>query len=186
MVEVEIKIQVDKEMWTIVKERVQKIGGQVIIEKEEHDIYFNSPSKDFIESDEALRIRKDVEGVRLTYKGPKIDKETKTRDEVEITINSFEKGIELLERLGFTPVRPVVKNRTIFRLEDIYISLDYIEELGYFIELEKKSEEKDVSRAITELKNIITVLNLNDYPWIRESYLELLIEKDRKKRPISR
>src|SRR5690606_36038325 len=52
---------------------------------EEHrDTYFSHPARDFAQTDEAFRIRSIGEANRLTYKGPLVDKQTKTRQEVEV------------------------------------------------------------------------------------------------------
>lgn len=56
---------------------------------EELDLYFQHPCRDFAKTDEGFRVRcQDYEGGEsqcfLTYKGPKIDPETKTRKEIDI------------------------------------------------------------------------------------------------------
>ena len=48
-----------------VEEKVKEIA-EFVIEKVEEDMYFNHPCKDFRESDEALRVRRDVEGIKIT------------------------------------------------------------------------------------------------------------------------
>ncbi|MCH7990085.1 MAG: class IV adenylate cyclase, partial [Planctomycetes bacterium] len=51
---------------------------------EQVDRYFNHPSRDFAQTDEALRIRTMNDRSLLTYKGPLLDAETKTRLEIEL------------------------------------------------------------------------------------------------------
>ncbi len=65
------------------------------------DLYFNSPQCDFRKSDEALRIRIKEEGARLTYKGPKLDSQTKSRLELTVHIDNPEEMVQILEALGF-------------------------------------------------------------------------------------
>ena len=58
-------------------------------EEFQEDIYFNSPIVDFAKTDEALRIRTTKQGdekhIFITYKGAKIDSESKTREEIELS-----------------------------------------------------------------------------------------------------
>ena len=165
--EVEIKFKVDES----IRERIRKIA-KFVCEKVETDLYFNSPIKDFKKTDEALRVRIDSEGVKITYKGPKIDKETKTREEIEIKVDSYEKAVELLKKLGFTPFKKIVKKREIYKLEDVIICLDNVEELGTFLEIEVKSDQID--HAKEKIFNIARRLGLDPSNSIRKSYLELI------------
>src|SRR6188472_3846060 len=79
------------------------------------DSYFNHPSRDFSQTDEALRIRQVGASNYVTYKGPKLDATTKTRREIELPISPGEPAAaqfgELLVALGFRPVAAVRKLR---------------------------------------------------------------------------
>ena len=72
----------------------------------EVDRYFNHPARDFAETDEALRIRRIGPVNRITYKGPRVDTVTKTRQELELPLVEGEKSaadwITLLEKLGIS------------------------------------------------------------------------------------
>jgi len=165
--EVEVKFKADKD----IEDRIRSMA-EFVCEKEEIDLYFNSPVRDFRKSDEALRIRKDSEGVKITYKGPKIDPETKTREEIEIEVDDYEKAVELLRRLGFVPVREVAKRRRIYKLENVTICFDEVKELGTFVEIEIKSE--DLESAKRKIFEIARQLGFDPAKSIRKSYLELL------------
>ncbi len=52
------------------------------------DTYLAHPGRDFAVTDEAFRIRSMGDDNRLTYKGPLVDRETKTRQEVEVPFES--------------------------------------------------------------------------------------------------
>lgn len=175
MIEVEVKFQIDniKE----VEEEIEKFA-QLIVEKTESDTYFNSPWKDFRESDEALRIRKDDEGVTVTYKGPKIDSRTKSREEVKVNIDDYHSGIQLLKGLGFTPFGEVVKNRRIFDLEGATVSIDRVENLGDFMEIELQAERSEVEEKTMQIFRLAKRLGFHEEQSIRKSYLELLKEKE--------
>ena len=111
---------------------------------EQTDRYFAHPSRDFAQTDEALRLRRIGEFNFITYKGPKLDATTKTRREIEIGLAAGQPAAadaaELLSALGFTPVAEVCKRRRDFTVtwqgQAIGVSLDEVAELGDFVELE--------------------------------------------------
>lgn len=163
-----------------VENKIKEIAS-LVEEKEEFDLYLNHPCRDFAKTDEALRIRIEKK-VKVTYKGPKVDKETKSREEVNLEVNSFESALKLFEFLGFEKFRAVRKRRRIYRLEGAIICVDSVEGLGDFIEIEVEGglEKKE------EIFRIADMLGYSKAESIRLSYLELL-EKIRSgsKEPLS-
>ncbi|WP_290596113.1 MULTISPECIES: class IV adenylate cyclase [unclassified Archaeoglobus] len=156
-----------------VEEKLREIA-EPVIEKFEHDIYFNHPCKDFKKTDEAVRIRRDVEGVTVTYKGPKVDLETKSREEVKVKVDSFENAFELLQKLGFRPVREVKKLRKIYRLKGAIVCVDDVEGVGRFIEIEIESgsiRDKEI------LFDIAKLLGYSREESITQSYLEMILQE---------
>jgi adenylate cyclase class 2 len=144
------------------------------------DTYFNHPQKDFEKTDEALRIR-EVEGnTFFTYKGPKIDSITKTREEIEIEVEDPGKAREFLLKLGFKEVREVIKTRSRYQFDDFVVCLDEVADLGKFVEIESSCDEHDHDR-VNELRESIleTLRSWNLTKIERKSYLELLFEKDK-------
>lgn len=141
-------------------------------EKIEEDVYYSSPIKDFKETDEALRVRYSEGNAILTYKGPKIDKISKSREEIEILVSG---DIEsLLQKLGFNKFMNVRKNRKVYQYKEFKLSIDNVESLGEYIEVELKSENK---ADVEKIGNLFDVLFLDSE---RRSYLELLlIEKNK-------
>ncbi|WP_202319961.1 class IV adenylate cyclase [Archaeoglobus neptunius] len=156
-----------------VEEKVSEMA-EFVIEKYEYDVYFNHPCRDFRETDEAVRIRKDVEGINITYKGPKIDSETKSREEIKLKVEDFDMAFKLLEKLGFTRVMEVKKLRKIYRLGDAIICIDDVEGLGRFVEFELESDN------IMEKQKLFSIAESLGYrrgDAIRESYLELILQE---------
>ena len=82
----------------------------------------NHPSRDFARTNEAFRLRRIGEENRITYKGPKHEGPTKTREEIEITLApgepAFDQLLRLFENLGFRVVATIRKTRTTFHLAD--------------------------------------------------------------------
>ncbi|AEC51334.1 adenylyl cyclase related protein [Pyrococcus sp. NA2] len=179
MYEVELKGYANDEIFKRVRERFE------FIRKEVHeDIYYQHPCRDFSKTDEALRIRiKKFNGhyeVFLTYKGPKIDERSKTRLEIEIEISEPEKYFKLLEELGFREVLRIVKTREKYYVsKGITITLDEVEGLGKFVEIETLAKEREeIPGIVNKLEKILRDLGVNTFE--RRSYLELLLERSQK------
>ncbi|MFZ1315045.1 class IV adenylate cyclase, partial [Methanothrix sp.] len=83
MIEVEVKARAEEGT----KERIASLGATPIQVENHLDLYFNSPLRDLRTSDEALRIRIKEDGARLTYKGPRLDQKTKSRQELTVKID---------------------------------------------------------------------------------------------------
>ena len=153
---------------------------------EEHDTFYQHPCRDFAETDECLRIRKSVGEYRITYKGPKIDTESKTRREIEMFLTSDPKiafqWSELLAAIGFSPVFELKKSRRKAKLtyqeQEFEISLDHIADLGDFIELEQRVEKEYYPESLKAVQSLASTLGLKEP--IHESYLELMMKKIKK------
>lgn len=149
------------------------------------DQYFAHPARAFAKTDEALRIRTSGDENFVTYKGPKLDSTTKTRKELELPLHSDDDGgkqfAELLAALGFTPVTTVRKRRRKFPINhaghEVEGSLDDVDGLGTFVELELVADEASLDEAKQVISDLARDLNLGTSE--RRSYLELLLEQRR-------
>ena len=176
MIEVEVKAKI--ESFSEMEEKLDKIGAIKTKKEFQEDIYFNSPVVDFAQTDEALRIRttkeNDKTNIFITYKGPKIDKESKTRREIEMGIEDSQKCSGIFEAIGFKKVRTVRKNRQYYTFENFEISLDDIEGLDPYMEIEiALSDGEDYSQAQSSIFDLFEKLGVTD-GFERTSYLELL------------
>ncbi|HEU12879.1 MAG: class IV adenylate cyclase [Thermoplasmata archaeon] len=151
------------------EKKVRDMGGEYIGEEVQEDEYFNHPCRDFRYTDEALRLRKTGGSSIITYKGKRIDLETKTRMEIESRVNGDMRGI--LIGLGFSPVARIRKIRRRYMLEGVEISIDSVEGLGTFVELETHG---DYERGKERLFEIARKLSLEKFE--RRSYLEMVVE----------
>ena len=98
MIEVELKGYADSKVFERVKESFK------FLRREYHeDTYYQHPCRDFSRTDEALRIRvRRFNGhfeAFLTYKGPKIDEVSKTREEIEAMVEDEELVPQTVEKL---------------------------------------------------------------------------------------
>lgn len=170
MIEIEAKARAPEDA----EERILRMGGVLEGVENHTDIYFRSPVRDFASSDEALRIRIKKEGVYLTYKGPKLDPETKTRLELSLRVDDAATAERLLESLGFSRFAVVRKRRAKYRLGDAIVALDDVDGLGRFVEAEIAADrDSPIDRA--RVLEIISRVGTGEP--IRLSYLELLISR---------
>lgn len=169
MIEVEAKARAPDDA----EERILRMGGVLMGVENHKDIYFHSPVRDFASTDEALRIRIKDDGAYLTYKGPKLDSETKTRLELSVRVDDAAAAEELLESLGFSRFAVVRKRRAKYRLGDAIVALDDVDGLGRFVEVEIAA---DHANPLDRARVLDIISNVGAGKPIRLSYLELLEE----------
>ena len=180
MLEIELKVPVpdlDKVRQQLVDHNAIFIG-----KVHEHDIYYNAPHRDFGVTDEAMRVRYTDDHAVVTYKGAKIKKfGLKAREELNTAVESGTVFESMLARLGFVKTAEVNKWRENYQYDKAMISLDTVEELGTFVEIEviAESEESDAAHQIEKISKEIGVQGES----ILASYLELLLSKRSEVRP---
>jgi adenylate cyclase class 2 len=179
--EVEMKFPV-RDMAAL-EARLVAMGAAISSAQTEVDVYFAHPARNFAQTDEALRIRRKGAANFVTYKGPKIDATTKTRHEIDLPLPPGEETAQawtgLLSALGFTVAGEVRKSRRKAHIawqdRSVEASLDTIEGLGVFAELELIAEPDGVEAARTCITSLAETLKLQGSE--RRSYLELLRSK---------
>jgi adenylate cyclase class 2 len=220
MYEVEVKVAAEHGS---VRERLPA-AAEALGTVEQVDTYFDAPHRDFAETDEALRLRRerrldgtdagdgvdDATGDKaagddtgsdwttaITYKGPLVEAESKTREEFETLVAEGEELEAALERLGFEPAAEVRKERERYSVGELVISLDAVEGLGEFVEVETEVESEgedkgsgesrredgaDHPSAIVEARDaalsLLADLGCDPDEQIRTSYLGLLLEAE--------
>ncbi|MHA1319962.1 MAG: class IV adenylate cyclase [Promethearchaeota archaeon] len=169
MIEVEIKVKIADP--NLLRKMFINLNGVYKLSLHHKDVYFNMPKglRDFKKTDEALRLRKSIEFNRdnttniqkinhfITYKGKKIDKTTKTREEIEVKIDEIEDMKNLLKILGFREVFTVIKERELydFTFQDTRIEalIDYLPILEqYFVEVEILAESINNVETAKEIR----------------------------------
>ena len=179
MTEVEIKATLAPALAAALPERLAGLGFVPEGAVQERDLYFNAPHRDFRRSDEALRLRTvsgSRQGTVITYKGPKADSRSNTRQEYETALGEYETARAILLALGFSPVLTVSKGRRAFRRGPVTACLDQVEGLGSFLELERLlPEESGRDEAVDGLLALLDELGVARQALERRSYLELLL-----------
>lgn len=167
------------------------LGAKRTNSEKQIDVYLDHPCKSFGETDEALRLRTrknivvdspdandipDTE-IEMTYKGPKIDATTKTRIELSVGVDNLEVAKALLLNLGFKDVATITKNRIFYVHKGITVSIDDIQDIGTYLELERVvNSEELIHDARKEIFQLIESMGLNPNDSIRESYLEIYLK----------
>jgi adenylate cyclase class 2 len=187
MYEVELKVRADHGP---VRSRLDDLGAEAHPAVHQEDTYYDAPHRNFAATDEALRLRR--ESVRggesrtyLTYKGPLVDEASKTRREAETAVVDGSAAAEILSALGFEPAATVEKERRRYALEGYTVTLDAVDGLGEFVEVETEIEERTeagsedgIDAARTGAAAVLQDLGLDPAAGIRTSYLGMLLDRD--------
>lgn len=181
MLEVEMKFPAND--LADLEQRLLQRGATAGKTVNEEDHYFNAPDRDFARTDEALRLRRIGAANFVTYKGPKRDRQTKTRREIEVPLAEGDRTAadftNLLVQLGYRAVAVVTKQRRTLHLTEgtfpVEICLDAVPGLGSFVELEIVVPENQLDEARAVLLRLAAELGLGRSE--RRSYLEMLLSE---------
>ncbi len=171
MIEIEVKVCARH---AGVKPHLLGMGATEVKVELHEDVYYNAPHRDFGVTDEALRIRSMDGTSYMTYKGKKLDRLSKTREEFETAVEG-EQARSILEALGFVRSGVVRKRREVLKLEDITICLDRVEGLGEFLEVETVADS-NIDGHRDALFVLLEKIGIKKEASIRTSYLEMLME----------
>ncbi|MBU0461368.1 MAG: class IV adenylate cyclase [Nanoarchaeota archaeon] len=165
MFEIEVKIPLSEKEYTNLDRRLSKAAkGETVYEVNHKCDIFGF----FRRTKRLLRIREETKNRKtryiLTFKGMVLDSEFRKRREIEREVSRFTAKLVLLLKTGFV----YKKRRKNFKLMDSTVSLDYVEELGHFLEIESPDEK--------EIETIIRRLNIRTPP-VKKTYYDLLQEK---------
>ncbi|ELZ00804.1 class IV adenylate cyclase [Natrialba asiatica] len=207
MYEVEVKVPATLE---VVRARLEDAPLEVTPQGAvvQTDTYYDAPHRSFPETDEALRIRSEhhqsspaepsetaesdagphdtAHETRVTYKGPLVDEESKTREEIETTVGDAETFDAVLTNLGFEAAATVRKERERYAVVpadgaadefEFTVTLDAVDDVGEYVEVETELEdERALESARNGAYNVLRALELDPDDQIRTSYLGLLLE----------
>ncbi|SHH26902.1 class IV adenylate cyclase [Halobaculum gomorrense] len=203
MYEVEVKVRADHDA---VRDRLADSAATLARRVRQVDTYYDAPHRDFAETDEALRIRHETVGgggdgrggsraidagtgtgtdagtgtgdteTKITYKGPLVEAESKTREEFETAVADADAVAGILDGLGFSPAATVEKYREFFELDGYTVTLDDVAGVGEFVEVEREAVEAEIESARDGAYAVVRELGLDPDDQIRTSYLGLLLQ----------
>jgi adenylate cyclase class 2 len=185
--EVELKFRVAD--LPAVEGKLTALGACFAAPIEQIDRYFAHPARDFVQTDEALRLRRVGDEIAITWKGPRLAGGGKTRREIELPLETvsradsagasptLDRWTELLESLGFRRVREVAKRRRTARLAwqggEVEIALDRVAGLGDYLELELLATADEVPAAQARIEALASEIGCG--PHEPRSYLEMVL-----------
>lgn len=163
-IETEIKIKLESHEYNRLKSYFEK-NAKFLQEEHQVDTYYQPTYRKFIPENindtinEWLRIGKIGNKIILNYKNWH---ENKYCDEYEVEIDDSNNLDKIFKILGIEKIVIVDKQRITFLYLNKYeVALDYVKNLGYFIEIEIKKYDKSIMEEYDELINLSQNLNLN-------------------------
>lgn len=161
--EFQLKIKAD-----VKEDDIWKLGAEKKGSVLHEDRYFIPKGKQASETNELIRVRKEGdEKLLFTYKGPVANRRVRNR----LVINKPIQEKEALDiKKNYNEIVIVNKKRTIFLLDSVVINLDWVENLGTFIEFEVTKE-----RDCYKIGSLIKKLGLEPKNSTRLSYFELAL-----------
>lgn len=183
------RIEIEAKFPLYNKEKIlNKLKKQAeVVEKNNYqkDIYYTPAHENFLEKEpisEWLRIRDTKEEKTINYKNWSNNNGNNkiSCKEIEIGIDDYNGMIEMLEVLDFKSVIIVEKTRNSFEYNNIIISIDSIENLGDFIELEFKTNlYKNEDDSMNYIMDTIKKLGIEVGNQIFAGYPQLVMEKNK-------
>ena len=141
---------------------ITKLSQQAEFKYEAHQIdkYFNPPHRDFTKHPDGiiyewLRLRTSDKGDSVNYK----TWEPRTHaEEYECNVSSIHNMEQIFAQIDIKPLIIIDKLRKVWKIGDVEICIDSVQELGDFIELEYQGNE-EVTKAREILFDTLKDLN---------------------------
>lgn len=170
----------------VVKALLKVNAKQVVCTEKQFDTYYMPSHKNYFETNivsEWLRVRETDSKSSVNYKcwlplGADIQTHC---DEFQTSVADVSAIQNIFEALDIKPIIKVFKTRNSWEYKDVEISIDHIEDLGTFIELEYLHEvdEAELDTVFTLFKDILGELGAVIGPQDRRGYPYLMIEKQK-------
>ena len=78
---------------------------------------------------------------------------------------------EMITSMGYEEKFEIKKKRTKYLLDGMIVNIDYIEDLDYFIEINKTVSNEDEEKEVrTNIENLFDYLNIKKDEYILDSY----------------
>lgn len=165
--EVETKVKLQDSQIPELRERIKQIA-KFKKKGQKADDYFAIQKKGYPKK--AFRFRTMKDGVEVTFKKhlkKYWTKEVVVKKEFEFTLKGKEEEKDLLELFadfGFKEwVRKIKRNETyVYKAnKNIAIEINYVKNLGYFMEMEYLCQKSDIKKAIKALTNLLKELEID-------------------------
>ena len=176
MLETEVKISVNNP--SFVQQQLEGITGKKGRTEEQTDVYLDTENEDLKKFDRVLRIRTISSGKQIiTYKGPRITHDIKTREELEVHVKDGKIMQQILENVGFKQIAVIEKKRSIYEVGSFLVSLDFVKSLGTFLEIETKVRNQKGREILQrQFEEFINKLGISRTDIERRTYIDLFSE----------
>ena len=166
MEEVEIRTQVDEKDIDTVLENLKSNGFSCKKTVVQHDMVFDKPDASLFKNGCKIRYRIEGDKRELTYKGTMLgSSEISKRTETNIPVGNVNEEVvkEFLSALGYPLLFQVKKERKVFAVKDVEISVDKWPIIGYLVEIEGPEEKiKKVAKLVAP-NHVFGNKRLKDY-----------------------
>lgn len=188
MQEIEVLVRVEEDIPDRILKRLKDVS-EFIEKSKVYDIYYYDPLRqnlspnEKMELKEAFRLRKKGDKNFITYKVDKFDDKGKWlfSDENETLIESFDEVSEIIKKLGLKQLIIVDMEKYFFENSEYKIALEYVKDLGSFLEVEsKKIDVVDVANERNLIMDFINGLEVDLSDDVGIGKPELLIKKNGK------
>lgn len=133
------------------RDQLNRAGAKMSQKGFMQDYYFDNPFLDLKSKNQKLRIRAiDYKLIQLCWKGPiSVDKQTKIREEIEVSVKNVEPLIKIFEKLGFQNTRFYERYFETYLLYDVKIRIEQFPIMDILVEIE--GEQHLIDRVVTRL-----------------------------------
>lgn len=121
-----------------------------------------------------VRVRQSGSVCLLTLKKRLLDKDELVKLEEEVIVSDRDRAVAILQHMGYHEVVRVNKKRVECPYEDLTICLDEVTRLGSFIEVEKLTEDDDITKTQKRLVEFLRSLGIDESDRIFQGYDTLM------------
>jgi len=181
MIELEAKVWIDKHSISLeeIREKLKNIA-KFKAQKLKEDIYFQKENAKSV-CDLAFRIRKQLVNNKkefiVTAKNRCIKEGIETNTETEFTISSYEAFTQFAEQMNFKEAYRKKKETKEFVHNGFTIELNFVEGLGWFLEIEKLCEESELEIFKKALEEEFLIFGFTQKDFEQKPYAEILSEQ---------
>ena len=169
----------------VVELRLRSLGARQTVDQQyQEDVYYVPAHRDFLAEtivSEWIRIRRTDGGASFNYKRwLPVGAEVQTHcDEYETGVTDVTATELILKALDMREIVRVRKHRSSWLLHDVEVSIDEVEGLGAFIELEAKTHSEDTDGILSSLRDLLKNLEADVLPQDRRGYPYQLLNRQK-------
>lgn len=184
--EIELKLEIDLSDYSRISELL-KNKVKFVSEKHQVDVYYSPLGEHFYDSgDRCLRIRTEGNVSFLSFKRIHAVNTTQQYiEEYESKIDDVISIDKILLSLGFNKEIVVDKYRMEFLIVDEFlVSLDFVKNLGYFLEVENINDSKSIEERNKDLLDFVNKLEVSVSKRNTEGYSNMFYKKQKGRKDV--